>query len=175
MQISKQKGSSLLDVIVGTAIFLTVFVGLLGVLQLGTKLATSSKARTTALALVNERMEFIRSLAYEDIGTLEGGDQNNGHGNDPDGFDEGNPGHGGSLGEEFELFSTHYEYITLNGFDYTRRTLVTFMADDSDGLSGHDEDHVQDDYKVIKVSVWWDAQGRQYEVSLVSNAAPPTI
>lgn len=169
------RGVIIIDVIIGTAIFLTVFVGLLGVLQLGTRLATENKARTTALALANERMEFVRSLAYDDIGTLEGGDTNNGHGNDPDGYDEGNPGKGGTLGDDFDLFSTYYEYITLNGVDYKRRTMVTFIDDSSDGQSGHDEDHETDDYKVIKVNVWWTTHNRENTVAVVSNAAPPII
>ncbi len=169
------RGSALLDSVIGTAIFITVFVGILGVLQLGTRLATESKSRTTALALAGERMEFVHSLAYDDIGTLEGGDQNNGHGNDPDGYDEGNPGKGGTLGDDFDLFSTYYEYITLNGIDYTRRTLVTFIDDPTDGQSGHDEDHETDDYKVIQVRVWWEAREREYAVALTSNAAPKVI
>ena len=170
-----QRGAGLLEVVVGVALTTVVFVGFFGVLQLGTRLASDSKARTTALALANERVEFLRSLVYDDIGTLEGGDQNNGHGNDPDDYDEGNPGHGGSLGDDFDLFSTYYETITLNGVEYTRRSLVTFIDDASDGQSGHDEDHERDDYKVIKVSVWWDSRGEQQEVSLVTNAAPPVI
>lgn len=169
------RGAGLVEVVVATALLVIVFTAFFGVLILGTRLATESKTKTTALALATERMEFLRSLSYDDIGTLEGGDQNNGHGNDPDGYDEGNPGKGGSLEDGYDLFSTYYESITLNGVDYTRRTLVTFKEDPSDGLSGQDEDHVQDDYKVIKVSVWWDIRDEQREVSIVSNAAPPVI
>jgi len=167
-----QRGVGIVEVVVSIGFLLTVFVGFFGVLQLSTRLATDSKAKTTALSLAVERMEFIHSLAYGDIGTLEGGDQNNGHGNEPDGEDDGNPGHGSGVGDDFELFSTHVEYITLNGVDYIRRTLVAHIDDEADGTSGHDDDHEQDDYKVIKVRVRWDGKNGQREVVLVSSAAP---
>jgi len=166
------RGVGLIEVVVGTALLTIVFVGFFGVLQLGTRLATDNKARTGALSLALERMEFLRSLDYDDIGTLDGGDTNNGHGNEPDGEDEGNPGHGGGLGSEYDLFSTHYEYITLNGIDYTRRTLIAFIDEPADGTSGHDENHKTDDYKVIRVRVTWNGPIGQREVKIVSNATP---
>ena len=128
-----QRGIGLIEVVVGTAILVLVFVGFFGVLQLGTRLATDSKARTGALSLALERMELMRSLAYKDIGTLDEGDANNGHGNDPDGYDEGNPGQGNNngLGDDYKLFSTHFEYITLNGIDYTRRTLIVYIDEEA--------------------------------------------
>jgi len=172
---NSQLGVGIVEVVVGVALLILVFVGFFGVLQLSTRLATDNKAKTGALSLALERMEFVRSLAYEDIGTLEGGDQNNGHGNEPDGQDDGNPGHGSGVGDDFKLFSTHVEYITLNGVDYIRRTLVAFIDDEADGTGGHDDDHEKDDYKVIKVRVRWDGKSGQRQVVLVSNAAPPSL
>lgn len=166
------RGVGLVEVVVGIGILTIVFVGFFGVLQLGTRLATDNKARTGALALALERMEFLRSLAYEDVGTLDGGDANNGHGNEPDGEDEGNPGHGGGLGNNYKLFSTHYEYITLNGVDYTRRTLIAYIDDEGDGTSGQDENHKRDDYKVVRVRVTWESPNGQREVKIVSNVTP---
>lgn len=169
------RGAGLVEVVVGTALLTIVFVGLYGVLQLGTRLATENKARTGALALALERVELLRSLSYDDIGTFDGGDANNGHGNEPDGYDESNPGHGGGLGDDFELFSTHYESITLNGIDYTRITLVTFIDDEADGTGGGDDNHKKDDYKVIRVRVVWTGPNGEREVKIVTNAAPPAI
>lgn len=172
------RGLGLVETIVGTALMLVVFVGFLGLLQLGTRLATESKARTGAVALATERMEYLRSLHYDDIGTIDGGDDNSGHGNDPDGHDADNPGQGegGELGEDYELFSTYYEDITLNGIDYTRRTRVAFYDDPADGTGqGQDENHNTEDYKVIRVSVVWESTNGYRDVVLVSNATPPGI
>ena len=177
-QVLSARGSTLLDIVVGTAILLTVFVGLFGVLQLGPHLATDNKSRTGALALALERIELVRSLDYDDIGTLEGGDQNNGHGNDPDGSDAGNPGQGegGPLGDDYELLSTYYEYITLNGVDYTRRTRVVYHDDAADGIgTGPDENHKIQDYKVVRVSVAWEGRNEPRVITLVSNFAPQGI
>jgi len=167
------RGIGLIEVVVGVSLLTIVFVGFFGVLQLGTRLATSNKARTGALSLALERMEFVRSLAYEDVGTIDGGDANNGHGNDPDGVDGGNPGQGNSgLGDDLKLFSTHYEYITLNGVNYTRRTLVVYIDEEADGTGGQDENHKKDDYKIVKVQVLWDGHNGQREVTIVSNVTP---
>ncbi|PCI29933.1 hypothetical protein COB52_02040 [Candidatus Kaiserbacteria bacterium] len=169
-KVLSQRGIGLIEVVVGTALLTTIFVGFFGVLQLGTRLATSNKARTGALSLAVERMEFVRSLEYNDIGTTDSGDGNNGHGNEPDGYDIGNPGHGGGVTSDYDLFSTHFETITLNGIEYTRRTLVAFIDDEADGTSGQDENHKRDDYKVIKVHVLWIGPTGEREVTIVSNA-----
>jgi type II secretory pathway pseudopilin PulG len=170
-----RRGVTLIDSIVGVAILAIVFVGFLGVLMLGTRLATDNKAHTGALSLALERMEFMRSLAYADIGSLDGGDQNNGHGNEENGYDEGNPGHSEGLGANYELFSTYYETIYLNDIEYIRRTMIAFIDDEADGTSGHDDDHETDDYKVIRVSVSWEGHNGSRAVVLVSNAAPPSL
>lgn len=169
------RGASLLEALLASAILALVIVGFMGVLQLGTRLSTDTKAYLGATALAQERMEFLRSLPYDDVGTLDGGDQNNGHGNDPDGDDEGNPGHGGGLNDGYELFSTYVEYITLNAVEYQRRTLIAYIDDEADGTGGHDDNHIKDDYKVVKVRVRWDGVHGTREVSLVSNIVPPQI
>lgn len=142
------RGSSLLDVVIGTAILLTAFVGFFGVLQLGTRLATDNKARTGATALAIERMEFIRSLDYASVGTS-----------------GGNPS--GSLAGS--------ENITLNGISYTRRTHIVWIDDPKDGSGGSDSNGITNDYKRVKVEVTWQGQTGPRASSIVSDVTPPGV
>lgn len=147
-QASTQTGSTLLDVVVGTAILLTVFVGFFGVLQLGTRLATDNKSRTGALALALERIEFIRSLDYASVGTS---------GGDPL----------GTLAQN--------EAIVLNGISYNRRTHIVWIDDPKDGTGGSDSNGVTNDYKRVKIEVTWQGQTGQRSSSIVSDVTPPGI
>ncbi len=122
------RGVGLLEMVVGVALLTTIFVGLFGLLQLGTRLATDSKTRTSALALAQERVEYIRSLPYNSIGTV-----------------GGNPS--GSLATT--------ETITLNNTTYTRTTYIVYIDDPKDGSGAADSNGKPNDYKRIKVTVSW--------------------
>ncbi len=147
-KLTKKKGSSLLDVIVGSAIMLVVFSGFLAVLQVGTKLSYDNKARVGATALANERMEYIRSVAYNDIGTV-----------------------GGIPAGNLEQLET----VSLNNLDFTRRTLVQYVDAPQDGLGNDDENGITADYKRARVEVSWTSHNNTKQVVLVSNFAPVSI
>jgi Tfp pilus assembly protein PilV len=66
------RGVSLIDTLVGTALMLVIFLGIAGAIQLSLDVVTNNKARAGAIALANERMEYIRSLAYASVGTVGG-------------------------------------------------------------------------------------------------------
>lgn len=139
------RGAGLLEIIVGVSLLTTVFVGMFGVLQLGTRLATDNKSRTGALALANERIEYIRSLDYDDIGTV---------GGDPSGL---------------LVVSVP---ITLNNIAYTQRTYIVYVDDAKDGTGGSDSNGVTDDYKRVKVEVSWvGPKDNTREVELVTDIA----
>ena len=61
------RGASLLDSVVGSAIFLVIMTGLWGVLRLSIREATESKARLGALMLANEHIEFLHSFGYVSV------------------------------------------------------------------------------------------------------------
>src|SRR3989344_5795420 len=63
----RSRGVTFIDTVVGTALMLVVFLGIAGVFQLSIDVVTNNKARAGAIALANERMEYIRSLAYASI------------------------------------------------------------------------------------------------------------
>ena len=63
---------TLVEVILASALLLLVFGGIMSAFQTITTLIGSSKAQAGAVALANERMEYIRSLSYDSVGTVSG-------------------------------------------------------------------------------------------------------
>lgn len=143
-----ERGSTLLDAVVGTALMLTVFVGIVGAFRLTVMAVSNNKARAGAIALANEQLEYIRSLSYNAIGTV---------GGIPAGL------------------IPQTETVTLNDVNYTRRTFVSYEDDPNDGLGGADSNGVITDYKAAKSSVSWTVRDGVHTITLVSRISPPGI
>jgi hypothetical protein len=62
-----KNGFTFIDVLVGTALMLIVFLGIFGAYRLGLKVISISKDRIVALSLANECIEIIRNLPYYQI------------------------------------------------------------------------------------------------------------
>jgi hypothetical protein len=139
------RGTSLIDVLFGISIFLIAFLGIFGVFRLSTELVVTNKAKVGALALANEQMEFLRSLSYDNVGTVGG-------------IPTGN--------------IPQLETIALNQTAYSRRTFIQYVDAPQDGLGALDENGITADYKVVKVEMSWSARGREQTLSLVSNIMP---
>lgn len=122
----RAKGFSLIEVLVGTAILLMIFIGLYGAFQLGLKLISQSKARITAMTLSNQKIEIAKNLPYSQVGTI---------GGIPPG----------------DIIET--EIITRNNVNYTVKTTVSYVDDSFDGLAPADS--LPNDYKRVKVKVSW--------------------
>ncbi len=142
------RGFSFIEVIVSVAIFALVFGGLFGAFQLMATLLGKAKAQAGATALMTERMEYIRSLPYNSIGT-----------------------DGGVPSGAIPQTST----TTLNGVTYNERVLIQYIDDPADGIGSADSNGILADYKQIKVEYRWSLRNKSYTVSLVSNIVPPGI
>ncbi len=141
-------GFSFIEALITIAIVVIVFGGLLSSIQFTAKLIGHSKAKAGANALATERMEYIRSLDYDSVGT-EGGVPS---GNLP------------------QATST-----TLNGVTYFERLLVEYVDDEADGFGAEDENAILADYKRVKVEYSWNNRGATSSVELISNIIPPGI
>jgi hypothetical protein len=141
-------GFSFIDILVGTALFLLAFIAIAGVFRLSVALIAESKARIGALSLAQERVEFIRSMVYADIGTV---------GGIPTGV----------------LPQT--ETVSLNGITYTRKTLVLYYDNPADGTGDEDENGITTDHKKFAVTVVWSLHGKEQKVRLSSIAVPNGI
>jgi len=127
---------------------LLVFVGITAVFRLSVDVVTNNKARAGALALAQERMEYIRSLSYDDVGTVGGIPS-------------------GNLVQE--------ETLSLNGVSYERRVLVRYIDDPKDGEGVGDENGIVADSKEVKVAVSWEVKSGTRTASLSSRVSPPGV
>ena len=141
------RGVTLIDTIVGSALMLVVFVGIAGVFQLSIDIVTNNKARAGAIALADDRIEYIRSLAYSSIGTA-----------------GGIPA--GAIPQS--------ETVVTNGVSYTRRTTVEYADDPGDGIGAADTNGITLDYKVARVDLAWESRAGTRHVTLVTRITPPS-
>jgi prepilin-type N-terminal cleavage/methylation domain-containing protein len=144
----QNRGFSLVEILIVSAIMLVVFGGLLISFRYSLELISHSRAKLTALTLANDSMEYIRSLSYNAVGTVSG---------IPSGL--------------IPQVST----TSLNGIVFTKRVLIEYIDDDGDGLGALDSNGITTDYKQAKVSLEWTLRGVTKEVYLVSNIIPRSI
>lgn len=145
--LSRQRGITLIDTLFGSALMLLIFLGVAAAFQLSVDVVTNNKARAGAIALSNERMEYIRSLSYDSVGTVGGIPS-------------------GALAQS--------ETVVLNAIPYTRRTFVQYADDPNDGSGGADSNGVTADYKGARVDVAWTSKNGERHISLVGRISPPT-
>jgi len=122
----KQSGFTFIETLVGVGILMIIMIGLYGAFQLSFKIVAQSKARVTATALANQKIEIARNLSYNQIGTING-------------IPSGN------------IIET--ETINRNNVEYTVKTTIGYVDDQFDGVAPADV--LPNDYKKIKVKVSW--------------------
>lgn len=139
---------SLVDVLVGSAVTLIIFVALFGLLRASFLVSSHTKAKSVATAIASAQLEYVRSLPYDDIGTV-GGIPN---------------------GVIAETATT-----TENGMTFVTRTFVRYVDDPADGEGAADETGITTDYKQVRVSVSYTVGDADRAVELVSNQSPVGI
>lgn len=139
------RGMSFMDVIVGTALMLLVFTALVGLLRSSLEIASLAKTRAIATSIAQSQMEYIRSLSYDQVGTV-----------------GGIPA--GSVAQNATT--------TLNGINFPVRTFIEYADDPADGTGGADQNGITTDYKLIKITVTYLANGRTQTLDLISRYAP---
>ncbi len=101
------KGFTLMEVVVTLGILVIVVVGISRLINSYLRLTAMEKFKITALSIANHKIETIRNLPYQDIGTIGGVPPGN---------------------------VTSTETITKNGVTYTITTSVIYIDDPFDGL-----------------------------------------
>jgi hypothetical protein len=142
---TRLRGMSFMDVIIGTALMLIIFTALIGLLRTSLQVASLAKTRSIATTIAESQMEYIRSLSYDQVGTI-----------------------GGIPAGTIPQVST----TTQNGIAFPVRTLVEYVDDPADGTGSGDSNGITTDYKRIKVSVTYFANNHSQTVDLISNYAP---
>lgn len=139
------RGMSLIDVVIGSALIVIVFLALFGILQAAVALSTLIKNESTATAIANGQMEYIRSLPYTSVGTV-----------------------GGIPAGAIQQNAT----TTEDGTGYGVRTFIDYYDDPSDGIGAADANGITTDYKRIKVVVTYPAGRQTRQITLDSDYAP---
>jgi len=141
----KKSGLTLVEVLVGSFLMLVVFFGIFGLIRLSIKLIAQSKARIVATAFANQKIEQVRNLPYNQIGTV-----------------GGIPA--GTIPET--------ETITSNGVSFSIKTTVIYIDDPFDNTFPNDP--FSWDYKRVKVAASW-IGFMAGTVDLVTDVAPKGI
>lgn len=143
------RGFTLIESLVLLFIFAIVSMAFLQTYATGTRLIIESKNRLGATALANQKIEIVRSIDYDSIGTT-----------------TGIPA--GDIPE--------YETISVNTVKYQVHTFVQYLDDVFDGKLGNNPtDAIPNDYKRVKISVSWGALGADQTVSLFTDVAPDGV
>ena len=142
------RGFSLIDVIVGTALMLVLFLALFGVLRASLVLSTLAKAEAAGTELATTQMEYLHGLSYNAVGTV-----------------------GGIPSGAIPQTATS----SVDGVTYTTQTFIDYYDDPADGLGVNDTNAVTTDYKKGEVNVSYTLYGLTKSITLVSNFVPPGI
>jgi hypothetical protein len=148
---TQQSGISFVEIIVVSALSALIFGALLSSFQYTLALISDSRAKLSALSVANDRMEYFRSLPYDDVGTMGG-------------IPSGTIAQNGTS--------------TLNGIEFAERVLVEYVDDPADGqdtATTSDSNAIPSDYKRVKVEYSWDIGNGANSISLISNIVPRSV
>ena len=145
---TKQSGLLFVELIIVTAISVIIFGALFVSFQFTVELIASTRAKLSALSLANDRMEFFRSLPYDDVGVVAG-------------FPSGTV--------------PQTSVLTLNGIEFSERVRIDYVDDPADDTAGVDDNGIITDYKQIKLEYTWNVDGNSRNLSLTSYIVPRSI
>ncbi|HAI74050.1 MAG TPA: hypothetical protein DCS28_03300 [Candidatus Moranbacteria bacterium] len=144
---NKNSGFTLIEALTLLFVFSIITLSFYSVMSVGLRYIQDSKNRLAALAVANEKMEIVRNLKYDDVGTTGAGT--------------------GSLPED--------EDVTENGKTFHIDTVVGYDDDDYD--NNYPADVIPGDFKQVIITVLWgDAGlGGNNSVELKSRFVPPGL
>lgn len=137
------QGFALIEALTVLFIFVLITTTFYYVLSAGLHYIQDAKNRLGALAIANEKMEAVRNLAYEDIGTDTGTVE-------------------GDLPE--------FETVSENSRNYDIHYFIEYVQDDFDGISPDDD--AWEDYKKVTITVSWNEGIGVKSVELASRFVP---
>lgn len=142
-------GFTLIEALVFLFIFTVITLVFFQTFAYGTALIQQSKNRLGAIALANQKMEIVRSLDYDNIGTVSGVPA-------------------GDIPQD--------ETVQVNNSQYHVHTFIQYVDNSFDGtLGGSPNDVVPNDYKRVRVEVAWGGETDAEKIALFSTFAPPGV
>lgn len=144
---SKNRGFTLFETLIALAVLGVFFAAVSVIIQQILQLTGQSRLRTTALALAQSKIEIVRNLPYQQVGTVGGIPQG-------------------------PLVQT--ETITVNSQPFTVKTSVVYIDDPFDAIAPNDL--INTDYKRARIEVTWSGPFSSTKpVTAVTNIAPKGI
>lgn len=145
---TRQNGQILLNTLIALFIFAILSQALFVLISASYNLVNFTRSRITARHLAQEKLEEIRNLSYDDVGTL---------GGIPSGL------------------IPQVQNISYNGNVFTITTLVTYIDDGFDGYAP--SDLLPIDYKRVRVDVEWAGitPGVRNPITVITDIAPKGI
>ena len=141
-------GFSLVELIIVAALSVVVFLALFSSVKYILQVITLSESKLSALAVANERMEYFRSLPYDEVGVVAG-------------YPSGT----------IPQTST----TSLNGITFYERVRVDYVDDPADGLLAADDNGIILDYKQVRLEYEWRINEATSSLQLVSTIVPRSI
>jgi len=138
-------GFSLVETMVSIALIVFLMVSVYSLIVQSLKITNENKTRLAAIVLANQKLERIRNLPYDDIGTVAG---------IPTGV------------------ITDNETVASNNGRFDVNTVVVYEDDPFDGTALAGSDSLPTDYKSARVRVRWTGFLGLREVSAFTKIAP---
>ncbi|MBT4120809.1 MAG: prepilin-type N-terminal cleavage/methylation domain-containing protein [Candidatus Magasanikbacteria bacterium] len=139
-------GFSLIEVMVGVAIFVIFAVGIYSGIQFVFKVVYQSRLRIIETAVLNEQIEMIRNMSFYDVGII-----------------SGSPA--GVLGQTITT--------TRNNINFTITRTIRNIDDPYDGTIGGDpNDTAPADYKLVEVEIICDTCNQNTPLTMTTQIAP---
>ncbi|MEI7497870.1 MAG: prepilin-type N-terminal cleavage/methylation domain-containing protein [Candidatus Falkowbacteria bacterium] len=149
MTFKKQGGYTLVELIITLAILALVLVSVYGLFNQAIKISLENKLRVGAGLLADQKLEYIRNLPYDQVGTLTGIV----HGNIP-----GN------------------ETISNTDGIFQVNTVVLYVDDPFDGtFGGMPDDTLPTDYKSIRIRISYSGSFGERHIFFATTVAPRGI
>jgi hypothetical protein len=143
---ARRLGFSLVEAIIAIGIIGLFVFAIYGLLLSTLKIINDDQNRTVALGIARKRLELIKNLPYDSVGTVGGVPS-------------------GSINQS--------EDEQLNGVTFTIATNIQYVDDSFDGVAPTDT--LNTDYKKVRVRVTWNQGETDNPVVLVANIVPTTI
>lgn len=141
-----QKGFTLIEVAVSLAIISVLILGVYSLVVLSLKITADNKNYVSATEIANQKMEQIRNMSYNDVGTI---------------GDASAPG-------------TIPQIVTIErGAIFTITTNIAVIDDPYDGMAGSG-DSISNDYKEATIKVAWQSNYGTKSISVFSKIVSKT-
>ncbi len=143
---NNRSGFSLVEVLVGVAIFVIFAVGIYSGIQFVFKVVYQSRLRIIETAVLNEQIEIIRNMSFYDVGIV----------------------NGSPAGVLDSVVTT-----TRNNIDFTITRTIRNIDDPYDGVIGGDpNDTAPADYKLVEIEIICDTCVQSIPLTMTTQVAP---